>query len=121
MNKKVEFISLDEDDTDLIVSFAIADSDWGVKSLILMRTPVLENMMEADERGVNVSFDDDDFGDQDRNMLREVTFRKNAITVVSTFSKYELDVSDVDNSEIEEMIQLLKKQNFDNRFTIRGI
>lgn len=39
---KVEFISLEEDDKDLIVSFAIEDSRLGVKSLILHRTLFFE-------------------------------------------------------------------------------
>jgi hypothetical protein len=35
MKHKIQFISLEEDDKDLIVSFAVDDEKLGVKSLIL--------------------------------------------------------------------------------------
>ena len=46
MKHKVQFISLEEDDKDLIVSFAIDDLDMGVKSLTLLRTLFYEEIMD---------------------------------------------------------------------------
>lgn len=46
---KVQFISLEEDDKDLIVSFAIEDPVRGVKSLILLRTLFYEEILDDEE------------------------------------------------------------------------
>ena len=52
MKHRVQFISLEEDDKDLIVSFAIDDLKMGVRSLILLRTLFYEELMDENEQGV---------------------------------------------------------------------
>ncbi len=53
MIHKVKFINLEEDDKDLIVSFAVDDPPMGVKSLILsnlrLRTPGVSPGVKASE------------------------------------------------------------------------
>ena len=118
MIHRVQFISLEEDDKDLIVSFAIDDVNLGVKSLILHRTLFFEHVLDEGERGVRVSLDDDYFDQEDFNMLNSIKISNDEILVESTFREYHLNISRIEDSEIDEMRQLLKKQNYDNRFTI---
>jgi hypothetical protein len=119
MKHKVQFITLEEDDKDLIIGFAVEDLETDVKSLILLRTLFYEELMDEEERGVKVSLEGDDFEDEDRNTLIDIQIEGNDIAIKSTFREYQLDISGVDKAEIEGMIQLLKKQNYDNRFTMR--
>ena len=118
MNHKVQFVSLEEDDKDLIVSFAISDLDLGIKSLILHRMLFFEEMLDEDERGVKVSLEDDWFEQEDFNTLVQINISNDEIVVRSTYREYKLDISRIPNADIEEMVKLLKKQNHDNRFTI---
>lgn len=55
--RDVSFITTEEED-DLIVAFAIPVSDQGyVSSLILLRAPEFEHFLDENERGVNVSYE----------------------------------------------------------------
>ena len=115
---RVQFISLEEDDKDLIVSFVIDDQDIGVKSLILHRTLFFEHLLDEWERGVKVSLEDDYFEQEDFNMLDSIKINDDEIWIKSTYRKYHLDIHRVENTEIEEMVRLLNKQNYDNKFTM---
>lgn len=118
MIHKVKFISLEEDDKDLIVSFAVDDPPMGVKSLILHRTLFFEEVLDEEEKGVNVSLEGEYFEQEDFNILNNIKISDDGIWIKSTFREYQLDISNVQKSEIEDMVKLLKKQNHDNRFTI---
>ena len=118
MKHKVQFISLEEDDKDLIVSFAIDDLDMGVKSLTLLRTLFYEEIMDEEERGVKVSLECDELEQEHLNVLTSIKIRADEIEIVSLFREYHLDTSTIEESEIQDMVELLKKQNYDNRFTI---
>ena len=118
MKHKVQFISLEEDDKDLIVAFAIDDAEMGIKSLILHRTLFFEEFIDEEERGVKVSLEDDYFVQEDFNMLNDIKINNDKIRIKSSFREYKLDISKVQQSEIEDMVALLKKQNYDNRFTL---
>jgi hypothetical protein len=56
--------------------------------------------------------------EEDYNMLNNIRITNDEIVVQSTFRKYKLDITKVPKSEIADMVKLLKKQNYDNRFTI---
>ena len=118
MKHKVQFISLEEDDKDLIVSFAVDDPEMGIKSLILLRTLFFEEFLGEEERGVKVSLEGDYFEQEDYNMLNNIKISNDEIVIKSSFREYQLDISNIEKSEIEDMVELLKKQNYDNRFTI---
>ncbi|MEA3279123.1 MAG: hypothetical protein U9Q38_00770 [Thermodesulfobacteriota bacterium] len=118
MKHKVQFINLEEDDKDLIVSFAVDDPEMVVKSLILLRTLFFEEVLDEKERGVNVSLEGDYFEQEDFDMLNNIKISDDEIWIKSTFREYQLDISNIQKSEIEDMVKLLKKQNYDNRFTI---
>lgn len=118
MKHKVQFINLEEDDKDLIVSFAVDDSEMGVKSLILIRTLFFEEMLDEEEKGVKVSLEGDYFEQEDFNILNCIRITGDELWMKSTFREYQLDMSNIYKSEIEDLVKLLKKQNHDNRFTI---
>ena len=57
--EKLLFISIEDEKPDLLLSFAFHDEIFGVKSLLLQRTPSLEFVLLDYERGVKVSMDGD--------------------------------------------------------------
>jgi hypothetical protein len=114
--ENVLFMNNEQGD-DLIVSFAIESSDPGdVKSLILLRTPEFEFILDEDERGVSVSHDDEP--EVENNLLRRIRVASPMVVIESTYKRYELDVSRVDGEELAEACRILCQMNFDNRFTL---
>ena len=64
----VSFISIEDEPPDLILSFAIWQPDLeDIRSLILMRTPEYEFVLDETERGVKVS--DEAWLDDEDDML----------------------------------------------------
>jgi len=118
MKHKVQFISLEDSNKDIIISFAIDDLEMEIKSLILHRTLFFEQLLDDEERGVKVSLEGDSFDEEDFNMLHEIKIGDQQIDIRSSFRNYQLDVSDIEKREIENMVTLLKKQNYDGRFKI---
>ena len=49
---EVAFVDFEDSEPDLIVSFAIEAGDGSIASLILLRTPKLEPLLDESERGV---------------------------------------------------------------------
>jgi hypothetical protein len=62
---RVNFIRTEQGD-DLIVSFVIGAGDFfeDILSLTLLRTPKYEFFLHPDERGVNVSWEEDELEDE---------------------------------------------------------
>ena len=119
MKHRVQFINLEEDDKDLILSFAVDDEEMGIKSLILHRTLFFDQYLYEEERGVNVSFEGDSFDQEDINMLSNISIGDREIKVMTPFREYHLDISKIEQTEIKEAVELLKKQNYDDRFAIQ--
>ena len=116
MTEPVLFITAEEGD-DLIVAFAIETSEPGdVKSLILLRTPEFEFILEDREHGIKVSHDDQP--EVENGLLRRIRMAPQVVTIESTHKRYELDVSRVDREELAEACRILRQMNFDNRFTL---
>ena len=114
--ERVSFITIEEKD-DLILSFVIEDSVPGeIKSLILMRSPKYEFVFEDHERGVNVSHEDQP--DIEDDLLRRISLAPDVVTIDSTYNRYELDISRVDKKELEKACTILRRMNFDDRFTL---
>ena len=112
----VSFISCEDDGSDQIVSFALEVDDMEIKSLTLIRTPKFEALLDETERGVSVLMGHETRDDFD--LLAVVRLEANLVTVESPASRYELDISRVDPTEVSEMKALFERMNFDNRFTI---
>jgi len=115
--ENVSFITT-EDGDDLIVSFAIPDADsFDVKSLTLLRTPKYEFILDDVERGINVSYDD--FPDDEDDYLEEIEVGKDIVRLVTSHRRYALDARHVDDDQKKRMKRILKRMNFDDRFTLQ--
>ena len=114
--ESVNFITLENDGTDQIVSFAIEVDEMEIKSLTLIRTPKFEALLDETERGVSVLMGYESVDDFD--LLAAVRLEANVVTVTTQASSYELDISRVDPTEVSEMRALFERMNFNNRFTI---
>jgi len=116
--KQVLLISVEDEDPDLILSFAIWHPELDdVRSLILLRTPKYEVFLDEAERGVNVSYEPW-ISDQDE-MLKRVELHDEMITIITTDRRFDLDISKVDEEEIEEAKKILNRMNFDDHFEIK--
>ena len=113
----VSFITTDSGD-DLIVSFAIpGTAPMQVKSLILLRTPRFEGLLDTDERGVTVSYDD--YPNEDDDFLQVIALRAESVDIITTRRRYTLNVQKVDEEDLKEAREVLKQMNFDQRFVLR--
>ena len=68
---------------------------------------------------MHVTYEGDPFAQEDFNMLSSIKISDGILLVKSTFREYCLDTYKLEKRDIEEMVKLLKKQNYDNRFTIK--
>lgn len=113
--ENVSFINIEDDGLDLILSFAVYDSDpCYIESLILMRTPSYECFLEEYQRGVLVTFKNI----EDSFRLKSVVLGDNVIEIFAEENKYILDLKHVKKEDINELEGILNKMNFDNSFTI---
>ena len=116
--ENVSFINIEDDGIDLILSFAVYDSDpCDIESIILMRTPSYETFLEDYERGVSVSFKNI----EDSFRLKGVVLGDNIVEIFDEENNYILDMRRVEKEDINELERILKKMNFDNSFNIDSV
>jgi hypothetical protein len=114
----VSFISIEDEPPDLILSFAIWQPELeDIRSLILLRTPEYEIILDETERGVKVS--DEALMDEEDDMLKEIEFNDDFVRIITDHHQFDLDLRKIDKEDIEQAKIFLKKMNFDNRFEIR--
>ena len=114
----VSFISIGDDPPDLVLSFAIWQPELeDIRSLILLRTPEYEFILDETERGVKVSAEA--LSDDEDDMLIEIEFGDDLVRVITDHHQFDLDLRKVDKEDIEQAKAFLKRMNFDNRFEIR--
>jgi hypothetical protein len=107
-----------EDGDDLIVSFAIpTDESGNVKSLTLLRTRKYEFALDESERGVKVSFED--LSDDKNEFLKKLTIEGNIVTITTDHENYTVNIGNVEQKEIQESKEILKKMNFDGQFELK--
>lgn len=113
----VNFITTEQKD-DLIVSFAVAgDFPGDVLSLTLLRTPKYEFILDPEERGVSVSWEEDEY----ENELLLVAERSgDTVKLNTTKREFILDVSHVDHRELRSMRKVFQKMNFDKAIKLIG-
>ena len=116
----VSFISIESGD-DFILSFFVTrpDDPSDGRSLILSRDKKWEYLLYDGERGVRV-YDEaypEDVG-REIDYLESIDLGKTIVEVKSTRSKYQLDMSRVDETELRAAKKILKKMNYDNRFKL---
>jgi len=80
--ERVQFIEIDDEEPDLILSFALDDSALGIKSLVLQWTPKYEVLVPEYERGVHVSLEGDE--NIERNLLVSVKIEVVTVTISTT-------------------------------------
>ena len=120
--ERVAFITVETGD-DLILAFAVQchDDPSEIESLILMRTPKFEFILEEHERRVTVSFER--HGEDQDDYLQKFDYEeRDAIVRIQTSSRqYELDVHKVDPDELKQMRKILKRMNYDQKFRTSGV
>jgi hypothetical protein len=113
----VGFITVEDEDGDLIVSFAIVLGAHGdVASLTLLRTPEDEAFLPPDERRVNVSHELHPETEDDS--LIAVRLGSKRVWIKATSRRYLLDVSRVDADELSAARDVLRRMNFDGCFEL---
>jgi len=116
---QVNFITTEQKD-DLIVSFAVAASDFpgDILSLTLLRTPKYEFILDPDERGVSVSWEEDE---DESELLLAVERSRDVVKLNTTRREFTLDVSHVDDDDLSRMRKVLHKMNFDGAIRLTGV
>ncbi len=116
---RVNFITTEQKD-DLIVSFAVAAGDFpgDILSLTLLRTPKYEFILGPDERGVSVSWEEDE---DESELLLAVERSKDVVKLNTTKREFTLDVSRVDDDDLSRMRKVLHKMNFDKATKLTGV
>jgi hypothetical protein len=114
----VSFISIEDDPPDLILSFAIWQPELDdIRSLILIRTPEYEHLLDESERGVKVS-DEAWLNDED-DMLRKIELGDDFVRIITAYHQFELDLGKIEIEEIKQARSILERMNFDNCFEIQ--
>lgn len=116
---RVNFITTEQKD-DLIVSFAIATGDFpgDILSLTLLRTPKYEFILDPDERGVSVSWEEDE---DEQELLLGIEHSGDIVKLNTTRREFALDVSHVEDAELKRMRKVLQKMNFDKAIRLIGL
>ncbi|MCL0093080.1 hypothetical protein M1N92_05460 [Dehalococcoidia bacterium] len=114
----VEFITTEQGD-DLIVSFAITGDLLGdILSLTLLRTPKYEFILNPEERGVSVSWEEDE---DESELLLGLERSADEVKLITNRREFTLDVSRVDDGDLRRMYKVLQKMNFDKVIRLTGI
>ena len=111
----VSFIDIEDDPPDLIISFAVWQPELDdIRSIILMRTPEFELLLDESERGVAVS--DEIWTSDEEDRLNKVELIDNIVKITTNYHKFELDLRKVDKEEVDQAKAILQKMNFDHSF-----
>ena len=114
MLDKVNFTTI-EDGTDLVLSFSFDEgTEFGIDGFIMERAPKFEYALQPHERGVSIDWTDDDV----RILVTKIELSKNTIKIHSQEKNYEFDISRLDEDDMDEIKNILKKMNFDNCFQL---
>ena len=111
----VSFIDIEDDPPDLILSFAVWQPELDdIRSIILMRTPEFELLLDESERGVAVS--DEIWTNDEEDRLNKVELIDNIVKITTNYHQFELDLRKVDKEEVDQAKAILQKMNFDHSF-----
>ena len=111
----VSFIDIEDDSPDLILSFAVWQPELDdIRSIILMRTPEFEFLLDESERGVAVS--DEIWINEEENRLNKIELGDNIVKITTNYHQFELDLRKVDKEEVDQAKAILQKMNFDHSF-----
>ena len=103
------------------MSFFVANPDDPTdgRSIILLRDRKWENLLPEWERGVKV-FDEGSEDDEERadNFLERIRLGTSTAEIWSKHQRHELDLRNVERSQLAAAKKLLKKMNYDKRFKL---
>ena len=114
--EQVMFINMEDTGTDLILSFALGTSGYDIRSLILMRTPKYEPLLEEWERGVSVSLEGE--FEEDLRILKAFKVQDRSVIIETHQRAYQLNLSKVDLEEMKAMNAFIARMNFDHSFFV---
>lgn len=110
-----QFLGIDDEGTNLVLSFALDDGGMGVKTLGLIRTPAFETLLDEEARGVTVFME----GDAEvEDMLVAITADREVVRITTPRRRYEVDVSGIEKTEWDAMVAMIGRMNFDSRFEV---
>ena len=116
---QVDFMTIEQTD-DLIVSFAVASggSPGDVLSLTLLRTPKYEFILDPEERGISVSWEQDE---DENELLVAADITRDAVKLDTNRREFVLDVSRVSDGDLRRMRQVLRRMNSDGAIMLTGV
>jgi len=116
---RVNFITTEQGD-DLIVSFAVAADNFpgDILSLTLLRIPKYEFLLDPDERGVSVFWEEDE---DEQELLLGVEHSGDVVKLNTTRRDFTLDVSHVNDGDLKRMRKVFHKMNFDGAIQLTGV
>lgn len=85
-----------------------------IRSIILMRTPEFEFLLDESERGVAVS--DEIWTNDEEDRLNKIELRDDIIKITTNYHQFELDLRKIDKEEVDQAKAILQKMNFDHSF-----
>ena len=102
------------------MSFTVAADDFpgDILSLTPLRTPKYEFILDPDERGVSVSWEEDE---DECELLLAVECSKDIVKLSTTKREFTLDMSHVDGDNLSRMRKVLHKMNFDGAIKLTGV
>jgi hypothetical protein len=112
----VAFISIEDEEPDLVVSFAL--EPHGSRSITLLRTPPYEELLPDDECGVAVMSGNQQAAE--REILESITITSTEVVIESTARTYRLQAMKLSASDRTEIVSMLRRMNFDCRFVINA-
>lgn len=103
-----------ESGRDLIVGFGL-EPDC-VDSLIIMRTPEFEQLLDEHERGASISHSAR--RSEERSLLVAVDWNGDTVRLRATDRTFSVDVHRVDEEDVSEAKRIFELMNFDGRFSL---
>ena len=108
----VQFTTI-EDNDDLILSFSFDEgTEFGIGGFIILRTPKFEFTLSPHERGPSIDWSDDD----EIITIKEIELSRAVVVIKTHYDSYSFDISRISNEEFRDVLEILKKMNFDNAF-----
>lgn len=118
--ERVQFITTEFGD-DLIVSFFVARSQdpSAGRSITLMRDRKWEHLVADEDKGVTLSDEDAAEPEQvEGSRLKAVRIDDRVAEIATKRRRYQLDLRDVDDTDLKAAKKILRKMNHDSRFKL---
>ena len=116
MSDVVAFISIEDEEPDLVVSFALEPQ--GSRSITLLGTPPYEKLLPDEEYGVAVMSGNQQTAE--RETLESISITPDEVVIESTVRTYRVQATKLSASDRTEIVSMLTRMNFDGRFVINA-